>query len=151
MRKMISILLLLGACHGPVPEAARVPFDPVGRWESPSGFALDIRADGSYTACDDGVCNTSRYAHYGAEQLILRNFFSMPAAQNIINVAEIRRFCPRERCAGPPNPTYIYYNDLYFLPNVAPVDHARKCGKVQCVILGNVEVRRGTLYKRGSY
>ena len=146
-RNLFALFLLgVGGCSASVPPRPDgVPFDPVGEWRASDGFTLTVGRNGTYQVCDEGRCDSARYVGY-YNYIVLRDFFTLGAAQRMIRRAEIFPTC-EERCAGPPNPEFIYPNDLSFFGNVAPVDAARKCGDSDCVILGNVEVAYGTLRK----
>jgi hypothetical protein len=144
--RRLSLLIAVAGCNAtPTPRPHEQPLDPIGQWESRDGFRLTIAANGRYEVCDDNVCEADDYAVYDPGYLILRNFFRLKVAQRFIRAADIHRACEQDRCAGPPNRTYIYPDDLEFLDNVAAVDEPRKCGDSECIILGNVEIARGTL------
>ena len=149
VKAFLPVVLALMGCQAAEQQVlAHNDFSPLGTWSSRDGFSIKIDNDMTYRVCDGGECDSGSYVKESSGALIIKEFFFKKPAQRFIIASEAQRPCNGESlCADSSGNKIIHGNDLYFTDTVAPVDKPRKCGNVDCVIIGNVETAAGTLHK----
>ena len=149
IKSFLPVVLALMGCQAAEPQAsAYKTFSPLGTWSSSDGFSIKIDKDMTYRVCDGGECESGGYFKESSGALILKGFFSKNTPQRFIALAEAQRACGGLiSCAESSGKKVVNEDDLYFTDVVAPVDKPRKCGNVDCVIIGNAETAAGTLRK----
>lgn len=150
LKFLLPIAIILTGCEATGGNTARdLSFSPIGTWSSDDGFSLEIKDNMTYTACDNGRCNSGTYVKESSGALIVKDFLLMESSKRFANEAEITNPCGEEKtCADSSGTSKISSNDLYFYDSVAPDDRARKCGNTYCVVLGNIETAKGTLRRQ---
>lgn len=151
MNKISVFLLSLStACTQAPPSRAMPPFSVYGVWKSPAGFTLTIRPNRTYQFCDAGVCQEQIYDEVDQDELILKDFFNLPASRRFTELAEPWPQCFKAICYTLPSGTPVTPHDLAFFDSVADQDAPGICGDRECTIVGNVEAMGGLLLKQAD-
>lgn len=150
MLRLVITAMLVASCQGPsLSEHVVKEVSLYGLWESKDGFSIEIKDNGQYLVCDGDKCSSKPYFRVSESYVILREFFNLELSKRFINYADIQRSCVEQLCNGPLKDVKVSSTDLEVVDNVSDSDQSRKCGLSECVILGDVEMARGTLYKSG--
>ena len=151
MKKLaIALLALSWSCAQAPPDRFLPPFSPYGVWLSPAGFKLTIRRDRTYQFCDGHVCHEQVYDPLGQDELILKDFLSLPVSRRFIKLADVWLECYKAICYKLPSGTSVTPRDLVFYDSVADRDASRVCGDKECTVVGNVETKDGVLLKQAD-
>lgn len=144
---LIGLSFLCGACAGNPHQAPSNGFSVYGNWESPAGFKLSIRRNGTYEFCDGQRCQSGEYTKQDDTYVVLKSFFRLTASQRFIELADAQPPCGRGVCHRLPSGVAVSADDLEFFDSVADKDAQRTCGTRECTVVGNVETEGGLLFR----
>jgi hypothetical protein len=79
----------LASCHRIDPEAATLNRDsPFGFWSTERGQTIEVRRDGTYTYCDQGVCASGRTRPDPPTMIWLVDFNKMPLTNGLRELSD---------------------------------------------------------------
>lgn len=85
MTMRLMVIAVLALVYGCCPKAApKLSFDsPFGLWSTERGQTVEVKRDGSYNYCDQGLCQGGKATRDGYTLVKLDGFFDMKVTERL--------------------------------------------------------------------